>query len=190
MTTSTLPRLVEGQAAALDVGVSVPCRVIGFSGSDVVLALGAALPEVLDAGHVAYLLVESAGSLQAVRGRLGTPARDELVLRLTDDIRLGQRRLFSRAPVPLPARLTDAAGGTWSTVTRDISAGGVRVARDGERRAGELLELELQVGGYALGAAVRVMRATGADLGLRFERIEREDRLLLTSLALAYHRRA
>jgi hypothetical protein len=189
MTASTLPRLVEGQAAALDVGVSVPCRVIGFSGSDVVLALGAPLPEVLDEGHVAYLLVESAGSLQAVRGRLGTPAR-ELVLRLTDDIRLGQRRLFSRAAVPLPARLTDAAGRTSSTVTRDISAGGVRIARDGERHAGELLELELEVGGHDVHAGVRVMRVTADDVGLRFERIEREDRLLLTSLALAYHRRA
>ena len=189
MTVSTLPQLVEGQAAALDVGVSVPCRVIGFSGSDVVLALGAALPEVLE-GHVAYLLVESGGNLQAVRGKLGAPVGEELVLRLTDDIRLGQRRLFSRAPVPLPARLTDSAGRTWSTVTRDVSAGGVRVARDGEGLAGERLELELQVGEYAVHAGVRVMRATAGDLGLRFERIEREDRLLLTSLALAYHRRA
>jgi hypothetical protein len=37
---------------------------------------------------------------------------------------------------------------------------------------------------------VRVMRVTAEDVGLRFERIERDDRLLLTSLALAYHRRA
>jgi hypothetical protein len=185
-----MARLVEGQMAALDVGVSVPCRVIGFSGSDVVLALGAALPELLDSGHVAYLLVESEGNLQAVRGRLGAPVGEETVLRLTDDIRLGQRRLFSRAAVPLPARLTDAAGRTSSTVTRDISAGGVRIARDGERHAGELLELELEVGGHDVHAGVRVMRVTADDVGLRFERIEREDRLLLTSLALAYHRRA
>jgi PilZ domain len=190
MAVSILPQLVEGQAAALDVGVSVPCRVIGFSGSDVVLALGATLPETLDVGHDAYLLVESEGNLQAVRGRVGTPVADELVLRLTDDIRLGQRRLFSRAPVPLPARLTDSTGRTWSTVTRDVSAGGVRIARDGESPAGELLELELQIGGHDVHAGVRVMRVTAEDVGLRFERIEREDRLLLTSLALAYHRRA
>ena len=189
MAVSTLPQLVEGQAAALDVGVSVPCRVIGFSGADVVLSLGAALPHDRES-DVAYLLVEAGGNLQAVRGRIGAPAGDELVLRLTDDIRLGQRRLFSRAPVPLPARLTEPAGHTWSTVTRDISAGGVRVTRHGARPSEELLELELQVGGYGVHAGVRVVRVTEHDLGLRFERIEREDRLLLTSLALAYHRRA
>ena len=33
------------------------------------------------------------------------------------------------------------------------------------------------------------MRVTNDDLGLRFEEIERDDRLLLASLALAYHRR-
>jgi hypothetical protein len=190
MAVSTLPQLVEGQAAALDVGVSVPCRVIGFSGADVVLSLGAKLPHDRET-DVAYLLVEAGGNLQAVRGRIGAPAGEELVLRLTDDIRLGQRRLFSRAPVPLPARLTDPAGHTWSTVTRDISAGGVRVMRHGAGSASEdLLELELQVGGYEVHAGVRVARVTEHDLGLRFERIEREDRLLLTSLALAYHRRA
>ena len=34
-----------------------------------------------------------------------------------------------------------------------------------------------------------VIRATPAHLGLRFERIERDDRLLPAALALAYHRR-
>ena len=33
------------------------------------------------------------------------------------------------------------------------------------------------------------MRLTPTELGLRFEEIERQDRLLLASLALAYHRR-
>ena len=36
---------------------------------------------------------------------------------------------------------------------------------------------------------MRVMRVTATELGLRFEQIERQDRLLLASLALAYHRR-
>ena len=39
-----MPHLVEGQPARLDVGESLPCRVIGFSGPEVVLALEA-LPE-------------------------------------------------------------------------------------------------------------------------------------------------
>jgi hypothetical protein len=33
------------------------------------------------------------------------------------------------------------------------------------------------------------VRVTSEDLGLRFEEIERDDRMLLASLALAYHRR-
>jgi hypothetical protein len=32
------------------------------------------------------------------------------------------------------------------------------------------------------------MRVTGDDVGVQFERIEDADRLLLASLALAYHR--
>jgi hypothetical protein len=37
---------VEGQPARLDVGTSLPCRIIGFSHANVVLALGEQPEEV------------------------------------------------------------------------------------------------------------------------------------------------
>jgi hypothetical protein len=172
-------------------GESLACRVIGFSGPEVVLALDTQPRHEIAAGSEAYLLLESDGQLRAVRGQIGEPAGEEVVLRLVDDIRLGQRRVFSRAPLELPARLLAAAGGPeWSTRTLDISAGGVCVAREAiSHPDGEVLKLHIQVANHEVVAEVRVMRLTATEVGLRFEQIERHDRLLLASLALAYHRR-
>ena len=125
-------------------GESLPCRVIGFSGPDVVLALEAQ-PErtELEADAEAYLLIEADGQLQAVRGRIVQPAGDELVLRLTDDIRLGQRRTFSRAPLALPAVVRSRAGARVDRpCTRDVSAGGVCVAREGAEPGDGALEAD------------------------------------------------
>jgi len=190
MSAIAIPPLVEGQPARLDVGASLPCRVIAFSGRDVVLALDAPPPEAVAEGGSGYLLLEAGGRLQAVRGRLAAPAGNEVVLSLTDDIRLGQRRLFSRAPLAFAGTLRRAPGGEWPTVTRDVSAGGVRVARRGAPGEGRLeLTLVVVEGGHEVVAEVEIVRATADDLGLRFTRVERQDRLLLASLALAYHRR-
>ena len=132
MSARTMTQLVEGQPAALDVGESLPCRIIGFSGPEVVLALEAQPEEEIEIGMEAYLLLESEGQLQAVRGRVTAPSAAEVVLRLTDDIRLGQRRVFSRAPIPLPVRVRSSdSGADWSSTTRDVSAGGVCVGREG-----------------------------------------------------------
>ena len=114
------------------------------------------------------------------------PAGDEIDMRLSDDIRLGQRRTFSRAPISLPAVVKTTAG-EWTTHTRDVSAGGVCVAREGEPGDG-VVELTIDVAGHEVQAAARVVRVTESDLGVQFERIEDQDRLLLASLALAYHR--
>jgi hypothetical protein len=193
-----MPQLVEGQVARLDVGAttrpstgeSLACRVIGFSGPDVVLALDAPPRGEIPTGSQAYLLLESDGQLQAVRGQIGAPAGEEVVLRLVDDIRLGQRRVFSRAPLELPARLTPSGGAQWATRTLDISAGGVCVAREADADPGDgALKLTIQVADHEVAAEVRAMRLTATEVGLRFEEIERHDRLLLASLALAYHRR-
>jgi PilZ domain len=185
-----LPQLVEGQPARLDIGESVPCRVIGFSGPDVVLALEEQPEEAPEVGSLAYLLIETEGRMQAVRGRIGSPPGEELVLRLSDDIRLGQRRTFSRAPISLPARVRARAGGDeWSTMTRDVSAGGVCVGREGADPVDGALEVRIQVADHEVVAEAVAVRVTSEDLGLRFEEIERDDRLLLASLALAYHRR-
>lgn len=190
MSLDAMPQLVEGQPARLDVGESLPCRVIGFSGPDVVLALEAQPEEGLVAGNSAYLLIESEGRMQAVRGEVVNPAGGEVVLRLTDDIRLGQRRTFSRAPLSLPARVRARdGGGEWSTVTRDLSAGGVCVAREGADSVAGALEVRIQVADHEVVAQATAVRVTPNELGLRFEEIELDDRMLLASLALAYHRR-
>ncbi|HEX5618703.1 MAG TPA: PilZ domain-containing protein [Solirubrobacteraceae bacterium] len=160
---------------------------IGFSGPEVVLALESHPEEDIQRGDSAYLLLESDGRLQAIRGRISAPSQDEVVLRLTDDIRLGQRRVFSRAPIPLPVQVHPAGASGWSSVTRDVSAGGVCVAREGEPGDG-VVELTINVAGHEVRAAARVVRVTDADLGVQFEQIEDQDRLLLASLALAYHR--
>jgi PilZ domain len=192
MSSSMLPQLVEGQPARLDIGESLRCRIIGFSGSDVVLSLQEQPEEPPAVGDSAYLMIEAAdGRIQAVRGRIGSPPGEEVILRLSDDIRLGQRRTFSRAPLSLPAKVRSLDGGdAWSTVTRDVSAGGVCVARDGSPDPGAgSLEVRIQVADHEVVAEAVAVRVTGADLGLRFEQIERDDRMLLASLALAYHRR-
>jgi PilZ domain len=180
--------LVEGQPARLDIGESLSCRVIGFSGPDVVLALEEQPEEAPEIGSPAYLLIEADGRMQAVRGLIGSPAAEEVVLRLSDDIRLGQRRTFSRAPIPLPA-VVKTSGAEWSTVTRDVSAGGVCVARESDGPVDGVLDVKIQVADHQVVATAIVVRETDQELGLRFEQIEREDRLLLASLALAYHRR-
>jgi PilZ domain-containing protein len=181
-----MPHLVEGQPARLDVGESIACRVIGFSGPEVVLALEHEPGEEIERGAQAYLILESDGQLQAVRGRVRAATQEEIVLRLTDDIRLGQRRVFSRAPIPLPVRVRTPQA-EWSSVTRDVSAGGVCVAREGEPGDGAV-ELKIDVGGHEVHAEARVVRVTDSDLGVEFEQIQDQDRLLLASLALAYHR--
>jgi hypothetical protein len=184
----SLPQLVEGQPARLDIGESLPCRVIGFSGPDVVLSLEQQPEEPPRRGQQAYLLIESNDRMQAVRGRIGQPAGDEVVLRLSDDIRLGQRRVFSRAPISLPARVR-VGGNEWATTTRDVSAGGVCVARGDADPGDGAVEVTIQVADHEVVAAAVAVRVTDEDLGLRFEQIERGDRMLLASLALAYHRR-
>jgi hypothetical protein len=170
----------------LDVGESLACRIIGFSGPEVVLALETQPEEEIERGAAAYLLMESDGALQAVRGAVESASIAEVVLRLTDDIRLGQRRIFSRAPIPLPVQVKTAAG-AWQSVTRDVSAGGVCVAREGEPGDGTL-QLTITVASHEVVAQARVVRVTDSDLGVEFQQIEDQDRLLLASLALAYHR--
>ena len=182
------PQLIEGQPARLDVGESLTCRIIGFSRANVVLSLDGQLGEEVEAGDQGYLLLESGGRVQALRGRISDPSGDELVLWLSDDVRLGQRRAFSRAPLSLPATLR-MPGGEVGTVTRDVSAGGVGVARAGAAVPDGPFELGIQVAHHEVIAAVAAVRVTDDALGLRFEEIGRDDRLLLASLALAYHRR-
>ena len=139
-------------------------------------------------GAPAYLLIEAGGRMQAVRGQIGSPPGEEVVLRLSDDIRLGQRRTFSRAPISLPARVR-ASGEEFMTATRDVSAGGVCVGREGADPGAGTLEVRIQIADHEVVARAVAVRVTDDEIGLRFDQIELDDRMLLASLALAYHRR-
>jgi hypothetical protein len=191
MSTTSTPLLEEGRHAQLDLGVHgcSDCRIAGFAGADVFLDIGG---RILPAGMTpAYLLLEHDDSLRAVRGRVhsdgtGGPA----VLRVTDAFP-GQRRLFSRAPLAVRTHVRSLRTGTseWDTFTRDISAGGVALARRAEWDGAMDCELTL-----APAEAVRivvqaaVVRIEEHALGLRFTEIDAADRALMAELALAFHR--
>jgi c-di-GMP-binding flagellar brake protein YcgR len=80
----------------------------------------------------------------------------------------------------------------WTTFTRDVSAGGLRVARQsGYREAGELeVVLGLVQADREIRARAVEVRVTDTDVSLSFTDIEAEDRLLLAQLTFAYHRRS
>jgi PilZ domain len=196
MATGFASALSEGQPAHLDLGEeAVPCLVVGFSGADVVLAPGGDIPEdALAPGNTSYLLIEADGTLQALKAHVkpGYTA-GELVATLLDPFRLGQRRNFSRAPLVLPAHVRPA-GETedpTTTFTRDISAGGLRIARQSGYREADLHEVVLGLvqANREIRATAETVRLTPADVSLRFTDIEAEDRLLLAQLTFAYHRR-
>jgi hypothetical protein len=187
--------LSEGQPAQLDLGEEVVrCRVVGFTGPEVVLELKGELPEdALGPGAVTFLVIEAEGRLHALKAKLSHgSAESEMVVTLLDSF--GQRRLFSRAPLVLPAHLRPAgdAGDPWTTFTRDISAGGLRVARQSSYREAE--EHEVVIGlvqaSHEISARAKAVRVTDTDISLSFTEIAPEDRLLLAQLTFAYHRRS
>jgi hypothetical protein len=189
--------LSEGQPAQLDLGdAAVPCLVVGFSGADVVLAPGAELPpDALSQGLTTYLLIEAGGTLQALKARVRKGfSEGELVATLLDPFRLGQRRNFSRAPLVLPAHLRPAGDDEdpATTFTRDISAGGLRVARQSSYRPADLHEVTIGLvqANREIRATAATVRVTPTDVSLSFTDIEAEDRLLLAQLTFAFHRRA
>ena len=197
MATGFASALSEGQPAQLDLGEdAVPCLVVGFDGADVMLAPGAPIPPdtIGPTGLIAYLLIEAGGSLQALKAhiRRGYGA-GELIATLLDPFRLGQRRSFSRAPLVLPAHLRPAGDSEplATTFTRDISAGGLRVARQSSYREADLHEVVLGLvqANREIRATAETVRVTAADVSLRFTDIDAEDRLLLAQLTFAYHRR-
>ncbi len=196
MATGFASALTEGQPAQLDLGEeAVPCLVVGFSGAEVVLAPGGEIPpEALEPGNTSYLLIEAGGSLQALKANVREGySEGELIATLLDPFRLGQRRNFSRAPLVLPAHLRPA-GDTEppsTTFTRDISAGGLRVARQSSYREADLHEVVIGLvqANREIRALAETVRVTDSDVSLSFTQIEAEDRLLLAQLTFAYHRR-
>jgi PilZ domain len=187
--------LSEGQPAQLDLGQeAVPCLVVGFNGADIVLAFQEMPVDGLPENGISFLLIEADGRLHALKSyvRPGTAA-GEYVATLLDPFRLGQRRNFSRAPLVLPAHLRPDGdeGERWTTFTRDISAGGVRVARQSAYREADVHDVVIglvQVD-REIKAKAAPVRITDADVSLSFTEIGAQDRLLLAQLTFAYHRR-
>jgi len=197
MATGFASALSEGQPAQIDLGEeAVPCIVVGFTGADVVLAPGGPIPAdaIGPTGLIAYLLIEAGGSLQALKAHIrGGHSGGELVATLLDPFRLGQRRNFSRAPLVLPAHLRPA-GSTddpKTTFTRDISAGGLRVAKQSSYVEADLHEVVIGLvqASREIRALAETVRVTDADVSLSFTDITAEERLILAQLTFAYHRR-
>jgi hypothetical protein len=198
MATGFASALSEGQPAQLDLGdEAVPCLVVGFTGSDVVLAPSGPLPEdALAPGRLTtYLLIDAGGSLQALKAEVRPAGTDgELVATLLDPFRLGQRRTFSRAPLVLPAHLRplgDRDNAPKTTFTRDISAGGLRVARQSSYEPADIHEVVIGLvqANREIKATASTVRETDTDVSLSFIEIATEDRLILAQLTFAYHRR-
>jgi hypothetical protein len=189
--------LSEGQPAQLDLGdEAVPCLVVGYTGADVVHTPSAELPEeaLTPGGLTTYLLIDAHGTLQALKAEVRESGTDgELVATLLDPFRLGQRRTFSRAPLVLPAHLRPAGfeEAPKTTFTRDISAGGLRVARQSTFVPSDVHEVVLGLvqAGREIKATAETVRETDADVSLSFLEITPEDRLILAQLTFAYHRR-
>ena len=78
-----------------------------------------------------------------------------------------------------------------TTFTRDISAGGLRIARQSGYREADLHEVVLGLvqANREIRVTAETVRVTDADVSLSFTDIEAEDRLLLAQLTFAYHRR-
>jgi hypothetical protein len=167
---------------------------VGFNGADIVLAFQEMPEDGLPQNGISFLLIEAEGRLHALKSyvRPGS-AENEYVATLLDPFRLGQRRNFSRAPLVLPAHLRPDGddGERWTTFTRDISAGGLRVARQSSYVEADLHDVVIglvQVD-REIKATAQPVRVTDSDVSLSFTAIGAEDRLLLAQLTFAYHRR-
>jgi hypothetical protein len=182
------PLLAEGRPAQLDLGPagSRPCRILGFAGPQVFLAVDDAL-FAEDQVHTGYLLLDSGDEhMQAVRGRVRLTEPGKALMELTDAF-AGQRRLFSRAPLVLPVQVEGSAG-EWDTFTRDISAGGMRIARQSGWDGAERCTLRIRVGDeLRIPVEAEICRVSEDSLGVRFAQIAPDHRALLAELAIAYH---
>jgi len=202
MTTATATMLIEGQIVQLDLGgktTALPCRVLGFGGSSVMLGpiVPATAPtaEAIESGRSAYVVIDHEQQLHALRASVRPGSEPgEVVVTVADSFRLGQRRRYSRAPLALAATVAELPSGEpWETATRDISAGGVRLARvgaAGEQADALSLVLSSPAAGLRIVTQAEVVRRSQRDLSLRFSRIAEGDVALLTQITVAYYRLA
>jgi hypothetical protein len=202
MPTLTATMLTEGQIVQLDLGgktSALPCCVIGFTGPAVLLAPivppTAPTTEAIQSGREAYVVIDDDQQVHALRAtvRPGTEP-GEVLINVTDAFRLGQRRRYSRAPLALHATIAVPGGGRpWETVTRDISAGGARIARtgnDGEQADRLAVTLAAPAAGLTIETQADVVRRSQRDLAISFAEIAEADVALLTQITVAYYRLA
>jgi hypothetical protein len=186
------PLLAEGKTAQLDLGLagSAACRITGFAGPQVLLEVRDSLFAEGDVQPGYLLLDDGRGHIQAVRGNASRLSPGTAVMHLTDTFS-GQRRLFSRAPLVLPVVVHGTGGaGQWDSFTRDVSAGGVALARQAAWDGSEALGVTIAIDEATRFDAETVVQRISPDaLGLRFTSIEPEHRALLAELAVAFHRR-
>ena len=202
MLTQTANMLTEGQVVQLDLGgktSALPCCVIGFTGPAVLLApiVPATAPTVdaIQSGREAYVVIDDDQQVHALRAAVRPGSEPgEVLINVTDAFRLGQRRRYSRAPLALHATVeVPAAGQPWETVTRDISAGGVRIARtgnDGEQADHLEVTLSSAAAGVKIETQADVVRRSQRDLAISFSEISEADVALLTQITVAYYRLA
>jgi hypothetical protein len=192
---------VEGALASLDLARDTQpllCRIIAFGRDDVVLAPHGRLDllqhDALTRGEDAYLLLDAGSDLRALRCRPSavTDAGD-VVAQITDGIRLGQRRMFSRADLVVPTTVAplDGSGAPWMTFTRNVGAGGVRLARQSGYVAAVRHGVEIQLPGeeWPVGAVAEIRHETADDFGMSFVTIEPDDRMRLEQAAITWQRR-
>jgi hypothetical protein len=196
--------LVEGALVSLDVGREAGpllCRIIAFGGDDVVLQPNTEPDDdqqvALARGAESYLLLDAGNDVRALRCKPSRPTEaGDVVAEITDHFRLGQRRMFSRAELVLPATVTpldgagQPAGEAWKTFTRDVSAGGVRLARQSgyAAAANHAVVIQLPAGERPVETVVDTRRETDTDLGMRFLKIEADDRVRLEQAAIIWQR--
>jgi hypothetical protein len=197
-------QLVEGALVSLDLGrdaAPLLCRIVAFGGDDVVLGPTSALDHeqraVLAGEAEAYLLLDAGDDLRALRCVPAPPSpAGDVVAHITDRFRLGQRRMFSRSDMVVPATVTSLAADdtpaaeSWKTFTRDVSAGGVRLARQSDyvAAARHAVVLHLPGGEPPVNTVVEIRRETPRDLGMRFLGIQPDDRIRLEQAAMRWQR--
>ena len=194
--------LTEGQVVQLDLGgktSALPCCVIGFTGPAVLLAPivppTAPTTEAIQSGREAYVVIDDDQQVSALRATVRPGSEPgEVLVTVIDAFRLGQRRRYSRAPLALQATVAALPGGRpWETVTRDISAGGARIARvgqDDEQSDRLSVTLSSTAAGLTIEAEADVVRRSQRDLAISFSEIAEDDVALLTQITVAYYRLA
>jgi hypothetical protein len=189
--------LTEGMRVHLDIGdgnVAIPCIVLAFFGAVIVARHDARLDDEttqrLVGGAAAYVLVERAGGVKALRVRARATGAQTLALQITDSFQLGQRRESTRIALALSARLVPQCVDPVpiSTRTIDVSLGGVQVQRTPAMPI--CPDYELTLLGDALAdpvvAQVTLARELPDGLGLRFTHIQTSDRQRLIGLVLSH----